>query len=170
MAGVVWLGLRHGTIPIGLFVDLDQIAPDLGLGAAAGGLLLGMWALARRLLPLARELEALLGQVLETLSRQEALALAVLSGFAEELFFRGAVQGALGRLGWLWAAALFSLLHSGPGRPFRLWGGFAFLAGLVFGGLVAWRGNLLPAIVGHGLVNAVSLGRLAGRRSEPAGT
>jgi len=54
------------------------------------------------------------------------VALAVLSGFAEELFFRGAVQGAFG---WLPATLAFAVLHSGPGKAFRLWILFAAIAG-----------------------------------------
>jgi len=93
----------------------------------------------------------------------EAVALAVLSGFAEELFFRGAVQGAFG---WLPATLAFAVLHSGPGKAFRLWTLFAAVAGLVFAGLTVWRGNLLAPIVGHFLVNAVNLGRLARGRGD----
>lgn len=165
-AGSIWIGLREGSIPLALFVDAGRWWIDLaaGVGAAAGLLL--AWEAGRRSLRLARELEAQLGRVLGTIDPQEALALALLSGFAEELFFRGAVQGAFPAHGWLWAALLFSLLHTGPGRPYRLWTLFAFLAGLVFGLLTAWSGNLLAAITAHALVNAVNLRRLARQGRE----
>ena len=42
------------------------------------------------------------------------------------------------------------------------------LAGLVFAGLMEWRGNLLAPVLAHALVNAINLGRLA-RRSADAG-
>jgi uncharacterized protein len=87
----------------------------------------------------------------------------VLSGFAEELFFRGAVQGAIG---WLPATLAFALLHTGPGRAFRLWTLFALLAGLLFGALMELRGNLLGPVVAHFLVNAVNLWRLASREDS----
>lgn len=87
--------------------------------------------------------------------------MALLSGFAEELLFRGAIQGSLG----IWVATiLFALLHSGPGGSFRLWPVFALVAGALFGALVLWRGNLLAAIVAHAVVNAINLGRLAATR------
>ena len=92
------------------------------------------------------------------LSLGEALALAWISALAEELFFRGALQGAIGLLA---AAVLFALLHFGPGRAFRVWGLFALVAGLGLGALVAERETLGAAIVAHALVNGVNLARLA---------
>ena len=160
VGGAVWIGLREGVIPLRLFVDPRQWWLDLLLGLGTGLLLLGLWQGAERLFPLARELEHQLGTVLGPLGRSEVIALAVLSGFAEELFFRGAVQGSWG---WLAATILFALLHTGPGRAFRLWTLFALLAGVLFGGLMEWRGNLLGPVVAHFLVNAVNLGRLASR-------
>lgn len=158
LGGALWIGLRLGVIPLSLFVDRRGWWIDLGAGLAAGLLLLGAWWGAERTFPLARELEARLGEALGPITPSEAVALALLSGFAEELFFRGAVQGALG---WGAATVLFGLLHSGPGKAFRLWTLFAVIAGALLGGLMAWRGNLLGPVVGHFLVNAVNLRRLA---------
>jgi membrane protease YdiL (CAAX protease family) len=165
LAGVVWIGIQRGIIPLSLFLDTRRWWLDLGVGAGAGLLLLGLWSVAERIFPLARELEARLAQALGPLSGSEALALAVLSGFAEELFFRGAVQGSLG---WVAATLLFGLLHSGPGKAFRLWTLFAILAGTVLGLLMVWRGNLLGPVTGHFLVNAVNLRRLASRAGDSA--
>ena len=106
-------------------------------------------------------LEELLGELLGGITAPQAIALAALSGFAEELFFRGAVQGAVG---WLAASLLFALLHSGPGRELRLWTLFALCAGLLFGALMLWRGNLLAPVLAHFVVNAVNLYRLRGAR------
>ena len=163
LGGGFWLALRQGVLPLRLFIDVHGWWIDLGLGAAAGSLLLALWQLALARLPGARELEAHLERVLTGLSHSEALGLAVISGFAEEVFFRGAVQSAAG---WLAASLLFALLHSGPGPSFRLWTLFAALAGGIFGALMAWRGNLLAPMVAHILVNAVNLRRLAGRVAE----
>ena len=159
VAGVLWIGFRvDGPIPLGLFVDRRGWWIDLLLGIGSGLLLLGIWWGAERIFPLARQLEEQLAAVLGPLTASEAFALAVISGLAEELFFRGAVQGSFG---WLAATILFALLHTGPGRAFRLWTLFAVLAGALFGGLMAWRGNLLAPVVGHFLVNGVNLRRLA---------
>ena len=165
LAGVLWIGAQRGRIPLSLFVDVRRWWLDLGLGIGAGLLLLGLWWAAERVFPLARELEARLATLLGPLTPAEAVGLALLSGFAEELFFRGAVQGTLG---WAAATLLFGVLHSGPGRAFRLWTVFAVLAGAALGGVMAWRGNLLGPVVGHFLVNAVNLRRLASRAGESA--
>lgn len=165
LAGILWIGVRQGRISLALFVDPVHWWLDLGLGIGAGLLLLGIWWAAERVVPLAKELEARLAGMLGPITPSEAVGLALLSGFAEELFFRGAVQGTLG---WAAATILFGLLHSGPGRAFRLWTVFALLAGLVLGGLMAWRGNLLGPVLGHFVVNAVNLRRLASRAGDSA--
>ena len=161
VGGCVWIGLRQEVIPLSLFFDPEEWWIDLLLGVGAGLALLGVWWGAERASPLAQSLEKQLALVLGNLGRSDALALALLSGFAEELFFRGAVQGSLG---WAAATILFALLHSGPGAAFRLWTVFAALGGILFGGLMVWRGNLLAPIVGHVLVNAINLQRLAAPR------
>lgn len=161
IAGAVWLGLERGHIPASVFWDARTWWRDLGLGLAGAAVLLGLWNLARRFLASARLLEARMVEILGPVTVGEALSLAFLSGTAEEMFFRGAVQSAWGPLV---AVALFALLHAGPGKEFRLWTLFALVAGLVLGGLVVWSGNLLAAMVAHFLVNAVGLvrtGRLA---------
>jgi membrane protease YdiL (CAAX protease family) len=117
----------------------------------------------RRLSSAAREVERVLTQVLGPLSAAEAITLAAVSSFAEELFFRGAMQDAWG---FLPTTLLFALLHSGPSRQFRAWTLFAAAAGLLFGGLVLWRGNLLAAMLTHFFVNAINLIRLASPPGE----
>jgi CAAX protease family protein len=163
LAGVGWIGWRRGPIPLSLFVDVHAWWLDLAGGLAVGGALLAVWAGAARLSPLARRLESEIGSVLGPLTVSEAVALAVFSGVAEELFFRGALQGAFSDpwAGWLWATVLFGLLHTGPGPAFRLWGVFAALAGALFGALMLWRGNLLGPITAHFLVNAINLKRVS---------
>jgi hypothetical protein len=148
LAASLWIGLRQGVIPLSLFLSTEDWWVDLGAGLAAGALLLASWWGAERVFPLARELGDKLAAVLGPISAMDAIALALLSGFAEELFFRVA------------------LLHGGPGPAFRFWTLFALAAGALLGGLMAWRGNLLGPIAGHVLVNAVNLRRLASRRGD----
>lgn len=158
LGGILWIGARQGVIPLRLFLDPRRWWLDLALGIGASGVLLGIWKLAEVAFPLARQLEDQLSELLGPLTPAEVVALALLSGFAEELFFRGALQGAVG---WIPASLLFALLHTGPGPAFRLWTLFAALAGLLLGALMAWRGNLFGPIVAHALVNGVNLWRLA---------
>lgn len=165
MLAVVWIGLdERPTSPCGeericaaLFVSPATWPQDLALGAGAALLMVLLWELARRKLPVADELERKLRSLLGDLRADEALAIAALSGFAEELFFRGALQGSVG---WPLATVLFALLHTGPGRALRFWSAFALLAGLLFAGLLVWRGNLLAPVTAHILINATGLRRL----------
>ena len=163
IAGLVWTGAQRGRLGIDLFVDPGNWWIDLGAGIALGGALLGFWWALRRFVTAARGLEEELARLLAPLANAEAISLAVISAIAEELFFRGALQGAIG---FLPAAVLFALLHSGPGKGFRVWMLFALAGGLALGALVAVRGPLGGAIVAHLLVNGVNLVRLA-RRGVP---
>ncbi len=156
IGGVVWIGLREGAIAPTLFVSGGWWV-DLGLGVAAGGALIGAWRLMVRISGRARELERQLGGMLGPLQPAEILALALLSGFAEELFFRGAMQASWG---WLPTTIVFALIHTGPGPAYRMWTLFAAIAGLLLGGLMLWRGTLLAPVVAHVVVNGVNLGRL----------
>jgi membrane protease YdiL (CAAX protease family) len=157
VAAVAWLGARQGTIPLSLFLRWPEAIVDLGVGIVAGLVLVGLWSAARRAFQSARRLEDELRRMLGAVEPTEVVALALLSGFAEELFFRGAVQGAFG---WVAATVLFTVLHTGSGKAFRLWTLFAAIAGTIFAGLVIWRGSLLSAMVAHMLVNAVNLHHL----------
>lgn len=158
LAGVLWVGLREETIALRLFVRPQRWWLDLATGLAAGALLLGLWEVLGRRLELGRELERRIRELLGALEPDQALGLALMSGFAEEVFFRGGVQGSWG---YAWASLLFALLHSGRERCFLVWTAFAAVAGLLFGALVYWTGVLLPAIAAHALVNGVNLVRLS---------
>lgn len=163
---VVWIGMRrNGTIDGTLFFDPTRWPIDLALGLGAGLLLVGLWELVGRRFTSARRFEEMIGGVLGSLDVGQAIGLALLSGFAEELFFRGAMQEAWGF--WI-ATALFAALHTGRQKGLWVWTVFALIAGLLFGGLVLYSGNLLAAMVGHVVVNAVNLGRLARRREVSA--
>ena len=164
VGAVVWIGWREGAIPLAIFIDGRRWWLDLAFGVAAGALLLGGWELARQKVVQARDLERQIGRLLGPLQPSEAVALALLSGFAEELFFRGAMQTAWG---WLPATLVFTLLHAGPGSSYRIWTAFALVAGLLFAGLMAWRGNITSTVVAHALVNAVNLQRLSRLEAVP---
>lgn len=152
------MGWREGRIALALFIDAQTWWIDLAAGLLMGGLLVVIWMGARRWFPSARRLEAQMAELLGPLDKSEVVGLAILSGFSEELFFRGAMQGAWG---WLPATVLFTLLHTGPGATYRIWTAFAAVAGLALAALMIWRGNLLAPVVAHTVVNGLNLGRLA---------
>jgi membrane protease YdiL (CAAX protease family) len=157
IGAVLWLGAGRGALPLDLFLVPASIGRDLLWGVGACLVLLVLWAGAAALLAGPRRLERLMAEMLGPLDGSEVVALALISGFAEEIFFRGAMQQSWG----LWpTVGVFALLHTGPGRAFLWWTGFAAIAGALFGWLVIHRGTLLPAIVAHVLVNAINLQRL----------
>ncbi len=164
IAGVIWIGSSQGSIQLSLFVDTAGWWVDVGLGLGGGLMLVAFWETGRRLVPAMRELESILSEQLGPLDSSEALALALISGFAEELFFRGAVQTSWG---WVWATVIFTLMHTGSRPAFRWWTLFAFIAALAFGGLTLHRGNILAAVVAHVTVNGINLRRLAQAGVEP---
>jgi len=151
----------EGSSPcLRLFIDPNHWPLDFGLGLLAAAFILIAWEITRRYWPLAAAMEEDLSARVGHLTSEEALAIALLSGFSEELFFRGAMQGSLG---WLPATLVFAVLHTGPSRALRLWTVYAAVAGLAFSLLVVWRQNLLPPIVAHIVVNGIGLWKNSGR-------
>ncbi|MEM6792521.1 MAG: type II CAAX endopeptidase family protein [Acidobacteriota bacterium] len=165
IAGVLWFGFDQGEIPLSLFIDPRLWWLDLALGLGSGALLILSWRLGSRFFAPMRRLEEAMGEMLGGLEKDQVLCLALISGFSEELFFRGAMQTAWG---WPLATALFGLLHVGPEKTFRVWTLFALIAGGLFAGLTLWRGNLLPAITAHVLVNGVNLYLLTQAPNPPS--
>ncbi|MEL7058494.1 MAG: type II CAAX endopeptidase family protein [Acidobacteriota bacterium] len=166
IVGVVWLGFEADGLSWALFVPLDpaRAALDVAIGLAAGLLLVGAWSLGRRLEPLAR-LERSLAERFVGVRSDEAVGLALLSGFSEELLFRGAMQMSWGPLA---ALAVFAVLHSGPPPLFPWWTLFALIAGGLFAALAAWRGALLAPMLAHATVNGIHLVRMVRVAEESA--
>lgn len=148
---------------LGLSFGEAHLGRDLLL---ALGLLLGLWGLEhlfRRLFPRsfaeAESLHQELGRALKQggVGPPLLLLLALLSGVAEEVFFRGLVQGLLvswlGGVGVFLQALLFALLHP---APLRAWAYplYTALAGLLFGLAYLYTGSLVPGVLAHFLHNA----------------
>jgi len=138
------------------------IAPllDTGLGLVVAAATI---ALSRKITECTRWGDAMgraLAELLGERSVRDCVVLAVASGVAEEAFFRGALQPALG---WLLASLVFGLVHFAPRRDLLPWTGFALCAGLVLGALFEFTGNLVAPIVAHVGINAVNLRRLVVR-------
>jgi hypothetical protein len=105
---------------------------------------------------MARELIALIGK----LSLRDCIALALASGVAEEVFFRGAMQP---QLGLVVTSLIFGLAHFAPKRDLLPWAGFALCAGFLLGGLYVVTESLVAPIVAHVGINVVNLRRLGVR-------
>ncbi|MFP6654259.1 MAG: CPBP family intramembrane glutamic endopeptidase, partial [Myxococcota bacterium] len=145
-----------------------EIDPEGGLSlvaAVVAGLLVGLASLAiseglTRATKLGDQLADLLGKSLAGLKTGDAILLALASGMAEEMFFRGALQPAVG-LGW--ASLIFGACHFMPRRELAIWSLYALAMGLAFGWLFEWIGHLAAPITAHVVVNGINLPRLARR-------
>ena len=98
----------------------------------------------------ARALHRELAPIVKALSPLQIFVLALTSGVAEELFFRGAMQPAWGLVP---TSVLFGLAHTGPKRVFLAWSVWAFVMGLLFGLIFELTGVLWGPILAHVMIN-----------------
>lgn len=89
--------------------------------------------------------------------------LALLSGFGEELLFRGLLQPEVGLLP---QALLFGIVHQLPGPSRWVWVLWATLMGLVLGAVFQLTGSLLGPLGAHALVNGLNLAYLRAHDPE----
>jgi membrane protease YdiL (CAAX protease family) len=148
-----------------LFGDRMPHPNSLLVGLVLGLAIVGACQVTMRTLPAvgaaANEIEKILGP----LSYPAVAALAVVSGFTEELLFRGALWPHLGLAG---TTFLFGLVHVVPNRALSGYPIFALAAGFLLGLLRNATDNVLPCMVAHVTVNAVNLGWLEYRRRRTA--
>lgn len=143
---------------------LTGLALSLLVGAAlAVGLVRASRELVRRA-AWARDLHAGFRDVLGKTSSLEVVVFAGASGLAEELFFRGALQPAIGLV---LATLVFGLVHVGPDRRFAPWIALALAVGALFGVLFAATGHLAGCILAHAWVNYANLHFI--RTHDPSG-
>ncbi len=157
LLGTVWLSFY----PVAYGPRAEFLTLTLVAAALAVGLLGTAWVL-ERTLPSFRYASELQGRALAHFrpSGLEAVLFAALTATAEELFFRGALQGLIG----VWGQALvFGLLHPMPRRGWS-YTLYAALSGLAFGFAAAFTGSLWPGLIAHFLINLQGLLEL--RRGE----
>ncbi|MEE8304410.1 MAG: CPBP family intramembrane glutamic endopeptidase, partial [Candidatus Tectomicrobia bacterium] len=94
--------------------------------------------------------ESLLAPLLGHLRGPEMLALSVLAGFSEEVFFRGVLQQEIGLLP---SSLVFGLLHT-VSLPYMLW---AALVGLYLGWVLQLTQSLWVPIAAHSVIDLVGL-------------
>lgn len=166
MLALAW-GWAHFVVNHPLFYRSPEAAAagldplrDVGLGLGAGALVIGVSALLTHWTGWGERLARALGELLGPLELRHCLALAALSGVAEEALFRGALQP---QVGLVPASLLFALAHLAPRRDLAPWCLFSFAAGLLFGLLYEATGNLVAPVLAHAFVNAVNLRLLSVR-------
>jgi membrane protease YdiL (CAAX protease family) len=161
-AGLGWVRLRTGSWwPESLPGEgwRDGLLVGIPVAAAVVVATRVLMSLMPGLESLAREFRRLLGPI----DARTALFLGLVSGVGEEIFFRGAMQPALG---FIATSLLFGFIHVGPGRRYLVWTGFAVVMGFAFGGMLMATGSLLGPMVAHVGINSVNLWRIG--RLDPA--
>ena len=127
-------------------------------GVAAGLLIVFASRMALYRFEWARSLHRELRHLLFPLTDVEIVVLAGASSVGEEMFFRGALLPAIGIFG---SSAIFALLHIGPRARHLPWTASSFAAGLLFGVMFQWTGDLTGPVVAHFLVNFLNLRHVA---------
>lgn len=165
LASAVTIGhsfLREGNPPIilGLKPFSGKAIPSLVLGCAFG-IVLGILFRFYSDLPLFPEAVGWF------------VIVAVGIGATEELLYRGYIQGRFSVLGWLLAPLLAAAAHTlykialfvsppaGVAIDYAVLVAGTFLAGIVFGLLREWSGNVLPPLAGHVLFDIIVYGENA---------
>jgi membrane protease YdiL (CAAX protease family) len=140
------------------------VTMSLGLGAMlAAATAFATRAFVRRF-AWARALHAELRPVVRDADDRSIALLAVSSGVAEELLFRGLLTP---MIGVVLSAIVFGVVHQARGRGRVAWMAWAFVMGLLFGAIFRATGSLLGAIVAHVAINAANLRLLRDTDPEP---
>lgn len=157
LIATAWIRFGQGRRPIDVLFSSDTLLRDVlfGLGIATATLIFSV--LSSRYFRWAQQLEREFRSFLGPLTLREVVGLAALSALAEEAFFRGALQPAIGLVP---TAIVFGLAHIGPWPRFVPWTIFATAMGLVLGWLYQVTGNLAAAFTAHFLINLINLGRI----------
>ena len=163
VVGLVLSAFVTKTFPPKL--DAETIAADFGIGLCVAAALVLVTYVVARVVPAFHSMEAAFRRTLGPLSLGEMARIAVLSGIAEELLFRGVIQPWLGLPA---AAVIFGLLHFVPDRSWFPWTLFATSFGFIAGWLFEERGSLVAPIVAHVFVNLTNLILIVSGRRLPA--
>lgn len=126
----------------------------IGLGAGVGLLVVASTRVLVRRARWAQTLHVEFRRLLGPLAPGQIAVLALCSGVAEEMLFRGAMQPTLGLVP---SALIFGAVHLGPGRRFVPWTLWAGIMGFVFGGLYWLTGELAAPVVAHVVINYENL-------------
>lgn len=142
------------TTPSLPFGGVGLVVASLALGAALAAITVVATRVLVRSFAWARRLHETLRPAVKDTSTGQLLAMALLSGLGEELFFRGLLVPALGVVA---SSLVFGVLHQVPGRARFVWAGWATLMGLAFAAIFRLTGSLAGPVLAHVAINAMNL-------------
>lgn len=153
----VWDAYRTDISDITLWSDATA-GRDAAIGIGGGLLVVGLSRVLEATWAPARELALELRRALGELSTLDVFVYALVSSVAEEVFFRGAMQGAIG---FVATSIIFGFVHGGFTGRLWFWSTFALAMGFGLGWLALWTGNLLAPILTHFVTNLLNLRALS---------
>lgn len=170
IAGIFYGLMGAIALGLGYLLDLDLFggtsivwSRDIGIGLGIGLSTVGLSRWLDKTFEWARNLSEGFRSLLGEGGIKEAFILASLSGFAEELLFRGLLQQWLDLKLGPWAALVitslvFGAVHIGPNwKQFWPWTVMAVVMGGVLGLAWIFTGNLVGVIVAHFTINFINL-------------
>lgn len=157
MIGLVWDAFLEKE-PGVVLARPDTLWRDAAIGTAAGLLVVGLSRVLEARWAPARELALELRRSLGELTSFDVLIYALTSSVAEEIFFRGAMQTAIG---WVATSVIFGFVHGGFAGRLWFWSVFALLMGFWLGWAALWTGSLLAPILTHFVTNLLNLRALS---------
>jgi uncharacterized protein len=124
------------------------------LGVALAIVVIASTRIAVRRWRWASTLHAELRPVAKNLGAPSIGIIAVCSGVAEEMFFRGFLAPLVGVV---LQAVIFGLVHQMPGPSRWVWVAWATIVGLALGAIFALTGSLVGPVAAHALINGCDL-------------
>jgi membrane protease YdiL (CAAX protease family) len=159
LLSILWAWMRALPLAAMLEPSFGGVLTGIGAGAA-------LWStipLLLRSTSMRRVWSEVLLPFSRSLDTRDVIVIALLSGFTEELFFRGVL---LPEIGLVASSLCFGALHA----LCRVYFAWATLVGAAFGALALTTGSLIPAIVAHATYNfgALLILRRSGADDAPA--
>jgi uncharacterized protein len=150
------LAAGRGDPNVFVFGDAPRWLLGIGpfIGVVVGLVVVWLSRLATKHWQWARDLHGGFKDLLGPLTSRDIVILALASSVGEEVLFRGALMPWLG----VWVqAAIFAMLHIGPGKRFLPWTAMALVMGVGFGQLAVLTGTLAAPIAAHFMINFLNL-------------
>jgi membrane protease YdiL (CAAX protease family) len=167
LVATAWAKLAEIPVLGGFHGNFKVILYGLGAGTLMATAGFGLFALSKSLnafTQLRDIVEKLLAPLVADLNLFDLLLLSCVTGFCEEVFFRGIIQA---QFNIFVASLTFGFFHD-PSFKHVSYCILAFLYGLALGGLLIYTGSLWAPICAHTMHNLISLCILRYRMKPPA--